>query len=229
VNRLPKRLLLLTGNPGIGKTTVLMKTISVLKEKGITVGGMVSREVREGGARVGFEILDLTSSQRGWLASINQKSGPQVGKYRVNIEDLNAIGTQALIDAVEKCQVIAIDEIGPMELFSEEFKQAAWKALDSRKLVIAVVHWKAKNILITAAKKREDAETITVTVENREKIDKQITEKALEFLKKSRESEVHALNKGAIEFSEHKSQTSAPTKLKTKQTLPFKLSFPCLL
>ena len=228
MNRLPKRLLLLTGNPGIGKTTALMKTISGLKEKGIRVGGMISREVREDGARVGFEIIDLNHSRRGWLASINQKSGPQVGKYHVNIEDLNAIGTRAIIDAVEKCQVIAIDEIGPMELFSEGFKNVAWKALVSRKLVIAVVHWKAKNILISAAKKREDAETITVTVETKEKIDKQITEKVLEFLKKHRESKVHALNKGAIDCSEHKSQTSAPTKLKAKHP-DCNLSFPCLL
>jgi nucleoside-triphosphatase len=179
---MPKRVLLFSGTPGIGKTTVLMKTVGVLKEKGIRVGGMVSREVREGGARVGFEILDLTSFRRGWLAHVNQKSGPQVGRYRVNVEDLNAIGAQAVTDAMENCQVIAIDEIGPMELFSEKFKDAAWKALDSHKLVIAVVHWKATDRLINEAKMREDAEIITVTVENREKLDQQITEKALSYL-----------------------------------------------
>jgi nucleoside-triphosphatase len=177
-----KRVLLLTGNPGVGKTTVLMKTVNTLKGRGIRVGGMISREVREGGRRVGFEILDLTSSRRGWLAHVNQKSGPQMGKYRVNIEDLNAIGAQAVTGAVEKCEVIAIDEIGPMELFSEKFKEAAWKALDSRKLVIAVVHWKAQDKLINKAKNREDAETIIVNVGNREKLHEQITEKALKVL-----------------------------------------------
>jgi nucleoside-triphosphatase len=182
---MPKRVLLLTGNPGVGKTTVLMKTVNALKERGFCVGGMVSREVREGGARVGFEIQDIASSRRGWLAHINQKGGPQVGKYRVNIEDLNAIGAQAVSDAVENCKVVAIDEIGPMELFSEKFKDAAWKALDSPKLVIAVVHWKAKDRLIGAAKKREDAEIITVTLENREKLDQQVTEKALAHLKQT--------------------------------------------
>jgi nucleoside-triphosphatase len=179
---LPKRVLLLTGNPGVGKTTVLMKVVNALKEKGIRVGGMISREAREGGTRVGFEILDLTSSRRGWLAHVNQKNGPQVGKYRVNIEDLNTVGAQAVTEAVEKCEVIAIDEVGPMELFSEKFKEAAWKALDSRKLVIAVVHWKAQNKLINEAKKREDAETIIVNMENREKLHVQIKEKAIKVL-----------------------------------------------
>ena len=180
-----KRVLLLTGNPGVGKTTVLMKTVNALKERGIHVGGMISREVREGGTRVGFEILDLTGSRRGWLAHVNQKNGPQVGKYRVNIEDLNTVGAQAITDAVEKCEVIAIDEVGPMELFSERFKEAVRKALESHKLVLAVVHWKAQDTLINEAKKREDAETTSVTLENRESLHKKITGNALKILKHS--------------------------------------------
>jgi nucleoside-triphosphatase len=183
VYALPKRVLLLTGNPGVGKTTVLMKAVKALKERGIHVGGMISREVREGETRVGFEILDLTGSRRGWLAHVSQKNGPQVGKYRVNIEDLNTVGAQAITEAVEKCEVIAIDEIGPMELFSERFKEAVRKALESHKLVLAVVHWKAQDTLINEAKKREDAETTSVTLENRESLHKQITGNALKILK----------------------------------------------
>jgi nucleoside-triphosphatase len=183
VNDLLKRALLLTGNPGVGKTTVLMKTVTALKESGYKVGGIISREVREGGTRVGFEIVDLNSSKRGWLAHVNQKSGPQIGKYRVNIEDLNAIGVQAILDAVEDCDVIVIDEVGPMELLSEKFKEATRKALESRKLVVAIVHWKAQDVLIGEARKREDAEIITVTYENREKLQAIIAEKALRFLK----------------------------------------------
>jgi nucleoside-triphosphatase THEP1 len=47
VDTLQKRVLLLTGNPGVGKTTVLMKAVSILKERGYCVGGMISREARE--------------------------------------------------------------------------------------------------------------------------------------------------------------------------------------
>jgi nucleoside-triphosphatase len=147
-----KRVLLLTGSPGVGKTTVLTKAVSALKGKGYSVGGMLSREVREGGARVGFEILDLSSGRRGWLAHVNQRSGPQVGKYRVNMEDIDLIGAKAIADDVEKCAVIAIDEIGPMELFSEKFKEATRKALESSKPVLAVVHEKARDKLINEAR-----------------------------------------------------------------------------
>ena len=177
-----KRALLLTGNPSVGKTTVLMNVVGALKEKGYCVGGMVSREAREGGTRVGFEILDLINGRRGWLAHVNQKNGPQVGKYCINIEDLNTIGAQAVTKAVKKCEVIVIDEIGPMELFSKRFKEAVRKALESHKLVLAVVHLKAQDTLINEAKKREDAEIIIVTKENREKLNEQIKEKALKVL-----------------------------------------------
>jgi len=165
---LQKRVLLITGAPGVGKTTVLTKTVEALKAQGVSVGGMISREVREGNIRVGFEIIDLTNNKHGWLAHLNLKGGPQVGKYHVNLRDLESIGAKAIVDATEKCAVVAIDEIGPMELYSEKFKRAVGQALLSRKVVLAVVHAKAKDPLINDAKQREDSETLTVTLANRE-------------------------------------------------------------
>jgi len=41
---LHKRVLLLTGFPGVGKTTVLLKTVDALKAKGVSVGGMISQK-----------------------------------------------------------------------------------------------------------------------------------------------------------------------------------------
>ena len=181
---MPKRVLLITGSPGVGKTTLLLRIVEALKAKGYSVGGMVSREVRSCGARVGFEIIDLAdNTKRGWLAHVNQKKGPQVGKYRVNLEDLDSVGVEAILKAVKECHAIAIDEIGPMELFSEDFRRAVLEAFESDKLVLAVVHWKARDKLIDAAKTREDAEIFTVTFENRTELHEAVVQKAEEFLK----------------------------------------------
>lgn len=179
---LKKRLLFITGSPGTGKTSVLLKSIEVLKARGYSVGGMVSREARAGGARVGFEILDLSSGRRGWLAHVNQKHGPRIGKYRVNLEDLDNIGAEAIVNAVENADVVAIDEIGPMELHSERFKEAVKKTVESRKLVVGTVHWKERDMLIQETSAREDAEIYKVTYENRGNLHEIIVEKAAEFL-----------------------------------------------
>ena len=163
-----KRILLITGAPGTGKTTVLSKTVEALKGHGVSIGGMISREAKDGCNRLGFEVIDLNSGKHGWLAHVDQKTGPQVGKYRVNLSDLERIGVKAVAEATQKYDVIVIDEIGPMELFSPKFKQAVQAALESSKVVIAVVHAKAKDPLITEAKGLAGAELFTVTVDNRD-------------------------------------------------------------
>lgn len=163
-----KRVILLTGSPGTGKTTVLMKTVEALKAKGFQVGGMLSREIRSSGIRVGFEIASLSDNEHGWLAHVNQMQGPQVGKYRVNLDDLNRVGVAAIMKAIQSCEVIAIDEIGPMELFSDSFKEAVTKAIQSMKRIIATVHWRVRDTLVADVTKRQDVQLLEVTTENRE-------------------------------------------------------------
>ncbi len=176
-----KRVTLLTGAPGVGKTTVLMKTAEALKDSGVSVGGMVSREVRRRDVRVGFEIVDLISGNTGWLAHIHGL-GPSVSRYHVKLPDLENVGVRAILDAIELSQVVAIDEVGPMELYSKPFKLAVRQALDSGKPVLAVVHARAKDKLIAEAKQRRDAEVFVVTAANREGLPEQLKGKVLEAL-----------------------------------------------
>ncbi|MGA3191820.1 MAG: NTPase [Candidatus Bathyarchaeia archaeon] len=179
---LKKRILLITGSPGVGKTTLLLKVAETLKANGYGVGGMISRDVRTSGSRVGFEVTDLNSGNKGWLASVQQERGPQVGKYRVNVDDLNGIGVKAIVEAVEKLDVVVVDEIGPMELFSVKFREAVKKAVESKKLVVSTIHWKMSGELIDSIKKREDAEIHVLTNENRGRVLEEIVREALDFL-----------------------------------------------
>jgi len=161
------RLIFLTGRPGVGKTSVLTRAIDILKAKGNAIGGMISREFREHKVRVGFEIVDLGTGRKGWLAHINQPTGPRVGKYRVNLRDLNTIGVSSLHNAIEEADIIVVDEIGPMELFSSEFKEIVMRGINSKKPMIGTIHSRAYDSLINAIKAKKDTKILEVTPENR--------------------------------------------------------------
>lgn len=179
---LQTRVLLITGGPGVGKTSVLLKTIDMLKAKGFTVGGILSREVRSSGTRVGFEVMDLYDGKKGWLAHTSQKYGPQIGKYGVNFADLEGIGTEAVKKANKICDIVAVDEIGPMELFSERFRNVVEYAVDGLKPVVATIHWRKEDEFVKKIKTRQDAEIFVVTRENRDSLPPVIARKAVEYL-----------------------------------------------
>jgi len=139
---------LVTGPPGIGKSTVLSRVVLRLKSSGIIVGGCVTSERRQKGARVGFDVKDLTNGTLGELASIARTLGPRVGKYRLNLADLASIGAKGLSDAAAASELIVIDEVGPMELVSPEFRRAIHTCLLSGKPILAVVHERLKDDLL---------------------------------------------------------------------------------
>jgi len=177
------RILLLTGLPGVGKTTVLQRAIDELNSGGFKVGGMITHEVRREGIRVGFEVEDVSTKRKGWLANVNQPYGPQVGKYRVNLRDLEDVGAKAILNAVTQADIVVFDEIGPMELFSATFKDSVMKALDSEKPVLGTIHYRAKGAFITAVKERRDAGIIEVTPKNREMLPRIIVERITEMMR----------------------------------------------
>ncbi|MEM2969457.1 MAG: NTPase [Candidatus Bathyarchaeia archaeon] len=157
----------MTGRPGVGKTTVLTKVIDELKFKGVKVGGMITKESRTNGERDGFIIYDLGSESKGWLARKKLGHGPQIGKYYVCLNDLESIGVNAILDAVATTDVVVIDEVGPMELLSVRFCNAVLRALDSNRLVLGTIHYRAAHPLIHSIRNKENAKIFEVTAINR--------------------------------------------------------------
>src|SRR5437667_4309829 len=112
------------------------------KNKGLTVDGMVTREVRKGDERIGFKITDLSSGAEGWLARMGDSVGPGIGKYSVDSEDLEEIGVGALKRAAgHSADLVLVDEIGPMEMTSSAFRGTLAKLLSAGRNVIATVKY----------------------------------------------------------------------------------------
>ena len=177
-----RQIIFLTGYPGIGKTTVIKKVVESLKSAGLNIGGFISYEVREKGRRVGFRILDLKTGQEGWLAHIKQPVGPRISKYKVNLKDLENVGVKSLENAIKQADLIVIDEIGPMELFSGSFRIAVKKAIESDKAILGTIHYRARDPLIKMIKNCKDINIMEVTVANRNDLPKRILEKFLSLL-----------------------------------------------
>jgi nucleoside-triphosphatase len=168
----------LTGYPGSGKSTVLMKVIELLKQKGLKVGGFVTPELRERNKRVGFCVEDIHSVRKGILASTEVKTGPKLGKYKINVKEFENIALKALDFAVENCDLVAIDEIGKMEWFSEKFREKIIEILNSEKPVIAVLHRNFVNRF------KKYGKVIEVTLANREKLPEEIV-KEMQYIQKT--------------------------------------------
>jgi nucleoside-triphosphatase len=158
----------LSGLPRSGKSTVLMRVIDILKEKGLRVGGFITPEIQVEGKRTGFKVVDIYSREEGILASIEQKFGPKVSKYRINIPDFERIALKALDFAMKECDVCAIDELGTMELFSQKFKENVNMILKTDKPVVIALH---RNLIKDYQKY---GKVIWVDSRNREKLPEEI-------------------------------------------------------
>ena len=163
-----KRIILVTGRPGSGKSFLVEKVCERLKDIGYSVGGMLTRDIREGGRRVGFEIVDLNSGERSIMAHVRIRGEARIGKYGVNLDSLRSIGARSIREAVEKADVVVIDEVGPMELKSREFIDAVKFAVESGKPILATIHYRLRNPLIMDLKSRVDSEVLEIDVKNRE-------------------------------------------------------------
>ncbi len=122
-----KTAILLTGAPQSGKTTLLQK---VLAEYNGPVGGFYTREIREGGRRTAFEMATLDGNS-GILAGLHLSGPPKVSRYGVDLDALESVALPAIREASESGALVVIDEIGPMETFSDVFCQTVLETLDA--------------------------------------------------------------------------------------------------
>lgn len=164
----------ITGMPGSGKSTVLMKIVERLKIEGFNVGGIITPELRVRGRRTGFKVVDLLSGREGILASVNQLTGPQVSKYRVNLNDINEVGVNAIKNALKFADLIIIDELGPMEFHSRQFLDVVKDALKSKKPLLASIHFRLRHPLLEEIRAMKDVKIFTVVREEIETLTKQV-------------------------------------------------------
>ncbi len=172
------RNILITGLPGIGKTTLIQKVYKELEQ--IRTVGFFTQEIREKGTRKGFTLESFTG-QKGILSHVDILSSFHVGKYRVDIS-----GFEDFLDQIDflgsESRLVLIDEIGRMECFSDRFNRLILKIMESNKPMIATIALKGRG-LISEIKQRHDAAVYEITRDNREFLISEILKRLNEILK----------------------------------------------
>ena len=162
---------LITGKPGVGKTTLVQKIIERMRS--VKMAGFCTAEIRYMGSRLGFELQSLNGERR-TLVHVEIDSRNRVGRYGV---DTN--GFEEFLEALDllnpDVELIVIDEIGKMELFSKRFRSIACDALNSDKQVLASISLKGDEF-IREIKQRLDIHLLDVTHGNRDRLLEAIVE-----------------------------------------------------
>jgi nucleoside-triphosphatase len=164
-----KKAYLLSGQPGSGKTTIIKE---VLSKVGKSAGGFYTEEIRNHGIRQGFRIITL-DGESATLAHSGISSPYHVSKYGVDINSMDRVAIPAVREAICNRDIVVIDEIGKMELFSRSFRDAVIEALESEKRVLGTIML-ASHPWADVVKRRAEVEIIWVTRLNSSKVVDQV-------------------------------------------------------
>lgn len=168
------RHILITGAPGVGKTT-LIKTL-VMRLSHIHAVGFFTEEIRDRGVRKGFELVSLDGRKQ-LLSHVDLRSPHRVGKYGVHVDRFEAF-LQKLSFIDSAADIIVIDEIGKMELLSKRFQTLLGDILNDQKPVVATIALRGGG-LISSIKARKDIILYEITLNNRDRLLSQIVGKIL--------------------------------------------------
>lgn len=161
------QILLVTGPIGAGKTTYCVQHIDALRRQGADIAGVLSpaRFVNE--VKTGIDVIELRSGERRALAHLRTgddlmpPAGVFTPRWRFDSETLDWVN-QALAQATP-CDLLVVDELGPLELEQERGWVAGIAAVDSRAYERALVVVRS-GLLVLAQARWPDAETVWIGV-----------------------------------------------------------------
>lgn len=112
-----QNVIIITGEIGSGKTTLITKLAIQLKERGIETGGIIAPANYVGDEKVGYTVIDVQSGSQCMLSQTEEVKGmARVGRYFF-LPDGIEFGIRALsVDTLRNSEIVLIDEIGAWEL-----------------------------------------------------------------------------------------------------------------
>ena len=164
--------ILVTGDTGDGKSTLLAELALLFKSWDIQTGGIISPALIENGVKSGYELINIATSERQRLSQTHKGEGMiNVGRFYF-FDDGIGFGKAALSVANnQNSQIVLIDEIGAWELqgqgWAESLNELILRcdmplilAVNTKLADQVVESWQLKEPLIIEAKNTSSAEAI---------------------------------------------------------------------
>ena len=156
--------LLISGAPGSGKTTVIRRAADGLRGNGLR--GFYTEEIREKGERCGFRLVSFDGTVD-IIAHMDFPKNHRVGKYGIDVRAID--NAAALLQPHSKACVYFVDEIGKMECLSEHFVAAMRVLISCGIPTVATVGARGGGFM-AEVKRRPDCELWQVTHADRHKL-----------------------------------------------------------
>lgn len=153
--------IIITGPPKSGKSTLLDNTLKPYVNR----VGFLTKEIRNEHGRTGFKIITHQGVEFR-LADMQSKTSYSVGKFFVDISALQSAIAQVSIFSPE--DVLYLDEIGHMQLFSDGFKELVEKYFNSENIVLSTLTSVYEDEFTQSIRSRDDVYIVEISEENRE-------------------------------------------------------------
>lgn len=136
--RRPPEIVVITGESGAGKTTWCEAMRAFAERESLRVAGLISYGVFEGAEKVAIELCALPQGERRRLAVRREYViGAATPRWAFD-ESVLAWGDSHLA-ALGECDVLIVDELGPLELLHGRGWQSAFAVLEARRYQVACV------------------------------------------------------------------------------------------
>lgn len=131
------KLIIITGESGVGKTTACQFIIHQAHQQGLLVAGLVSPPVYQLGRKVAIDLTNISTGETCRLAKRREGDNPgsKAGLPAMGWDFDPVVinwGNQ-ILDALPVCPLLILDELGPLEFKKEAGFTSALRLLDEQR------------------------------------------------------------------------------------------------